>query len=451
MKIVIIGGQAAGLTTAVRLKRNIPESDITIIEKNSYVSFGACGLPYFISNEFDDISYMFARTPKDIEQSGIKLLLEHMVQYVDYKNKLIHVNTLTKSNEHISTIKINYDKLIITTGALPNKLPILDLKSNLITSLVNIEQAQYIKNQIKLNNIKSICILGAGYIGLELLEAFTKYNITINLIDIKSDITDNLLDKEFSPIILNALEAYKNINLYLNTDIKEIDILSNKINLKLNNDKKLTIDLLITALGFKPNTELFNNIPFNKLENGAIIINSNGETNIKDIYACGDCASIFHKIIKKDMYIPLATLANKIGRKIADTISKKENSFNGTLGSSCVKILDLEVAKTGITEYEAQKFNIAYKTSFMQDYNHTNYYSQQEKVYIKLLSSLDDKIIGAQIVGKKDAMLRIHALSVAIEAGITSHQLANLDFAYSPPFTRTWEALNIAGATLSKK
>lgn len=188
------------------------------------------------------------------------------------------------------------------------------------------------------------------------------------------------------------------------------------------------------------------------LSNGAIITDNNGETSIKNIYALGDCATIYHKILQKNTYIPLASIANKQARKIADTMYGISNTFNGTIGSSCLKILDLEVAKTGICEFEAKKENIEHISLFMKDYNHTDYYPNQLPIFIKLIFNPNSGIIlGGQIVGKDGAMLRIHALTTAIDAKLSIYELANLDFAYAPPFNRTWDILNLAGELAIKK
>jgi NADPH-dependent 2,4-dienoyl-CoA reductase/sulfur reductase-like enzyme len=209
--------------------------------------------------------------------------------------------------------------------------------------------------------------------------------------------------------------------------------------------------MMICSIGVNPNVDfleksVFLNEKIATLENGAILINNKGETNLADVYSGGDCASVYHKVLGKDVYIPLATTANKIGRMIADSICEKENNFEGTIGSSSLKVCGFEVAKAGISEQEAILNNIAYKKISFEDYNHTNYYPNQQKIYIKILFNPENfEILGAQMVGKDGVALRMHVFSLAIIKKISIKEFGNMDFGYSPPFSRVYDILNIAG------
>ncbi len=449
MKVIIIGGQAAGMTVATRLKRNNPSAEVIVYEKESYVSFGACGLPYYVGDFFHNPDNMFAKSKEDLEKSRLKIFTNHEVIAIDANDKSIAViNKATK----ISSTEI-YDKLIVCSGASARDLS--ECNGQNIFTLQKLTDAQTIKDLVKISKIKDVVIVGAGYIGLELLEAFAEYPIRITIMDVKKSLSDNLMDKDFEDVLQHEIKKH-NINLLLETSVLSIKSASNnEVVINYTKDNKsftITTNLVILAKGFIPNTSFLDNKIFKKLENGALLVNQVGETSVEDIYALGDCASIYHKILKKDLFIPLATIANKMGRVVADSIVGKNNCFKGTIGSSMLKILDLEVAKTGITEYEAQKYSIPYNATFVEDYNHTNYYPMNAKLFMKILTNPENnQIIGAQIVGKHSGCLRIHALSVAVEKGLTAEELGMLDFAYAPPFTRTWEALNILGNVATKK
>ncbi|MDR0485060.1 MAG: CoA-disulfide reductase [Alphaproteobacteria bacterium] len=451
MRVIIIGAQGGGMTAAAKLKRNLPSAEIIVFDSGEYVSFGACGLPYYIGNFFSNEGNLFARTVEELEESGLKVFIKHKVISVDEKSQTLVVKNLTNSQKHTE----KYDKLIIATGALPRDI---ELCNNTNTFTVKkFEDAKSIKAKLATNKVKSVSVLGAGYIGLELLEAFK--NIAsieeINIIDFKHNIASNILDDEFEEALEKELKKH-NINIYLKTHVENINNSGEGVEITAHNGnhEHFTIksDILIVSKGFIPNTHFLDNIPFKKLPNGAILVDSEGKTNIENIYAIGDCASVYHKIIKQDVYIPLATVANKMGRVVADSIANMPSKFVGALGSSCLKMLDCEIGKTGITEFEAKKYKIPYNKTFIQDYNHTNYYPNNAKLYMKILSDpTTNKIIGAQILGKNNTLLRIHALSVAIETGLTVEELGMLDFAYAPPFTRTWEALNILGNVATPK
>lgn len=445
MKVIIIGAQGGGMTAAAKLKRNLPDTEIILFEASEHVSFGACGLPYFIGNFFTEESNMFAKSVAELEETGLKIFIKHMVLSIDEKAQSVLVKNLETNQEFSET----YDKLIIATGSSARDREICN-NHNTFT-VKTLEDAHALKYKLNQGNIKSISILGAGYIGLELLEAFREYgNIKeINIIDIKHNISDNLIDDDFESDLEKELKKH-DINIYLKTTVNNINNSGTNvvINATDKHHKEIEIlsDILIVSKGFIPNTQFLSNVPFEKLENGALLIDKVGKTNIPNIYAVGDCASVYHKIIKKDVYIPLATIANKMARVVADDISGMKSRFVGALGSSCLKVLDLEIGKTGITEFEAKKHKIPYNKTFVQDYNHTNYYPNNYALFMKVLTDPETHtIMGAQIMGKKNTLLRIHALSVAVETGLHIEDLGMLDFAYAPPFTRTWEALNILG------
>ena len=447
MKIVIIGGNGAGMTCAAKLQRNLPKAEIVVFENSPYVSFGACGLPYYIGNFFSNSNNLFARTKEQLEATGFKIFTEHEVLNINPKTKTLEVKNLQKQ----TTFTTNYNKLVLATGA--NAIT-LNLQGENISTVKTLAEADKIKNYLKKHKVKNIGILGAGYIGLELLEAFTNYNI--NIIDLKSQLSQNFLDSEFEEVLAKEINSHSNIKLHLNTAFKELTNNQKNLTLHLINNQtqkpfEIKVEFLIVALGFKPFIPEILHSKIKTLPNGAVLINQKGETSIKDIYAAGDCASIWHNILKTQTYIPLATVANKMGKKVADTIAKHSNSFTGVLGSACLKLLNLEIAKTGISESEAKANNIPYVATFVKDYNHTNYYPNQAKLFMKILHSpKTKKILGAQLVGKNGTSLRLHALSVAIEAGLTIDKLGNLDFAYAPPFNRTWEALNVLGNVAAK-
>ena len=182
------------------------------------------------------------------------------------------------------------------------------------------------------------------------------------------------------------------------------------------------------------------------LSNGAIVVDEFGKTSVKDIYAAGDCATIQNIVTGQDSYVPLATGANKLGRLVGENLAGANNSFQGSLGSSCIKVMDMEAASTGMTESQAQKLGINYKAKFISDFNQTNYYPGRDKIYVKLVYDADTKVIlGGQVAGFKDSVQRCNVIAAAIFGKLTTNQLGMLDLCYAPPFARTWDVLNVAG------
>jgi NADPH-dependent 2,4-dienoyl-CoA reductase/sulfur reductase-like enzyme len=451
LKVIIIGAQGGGMTAAARLKRNLPSAEVVVYDAQEYVSFGACGLPYYIGNFFSEERNLFARTVEQLQESGLRVFIKHKVVSVDEKSQTVVVKNLTTGITHTE----GYDKLIIASGATPRDR---ELCNNTNTFTVKtLHDAHALKAKLATGSVKSVSILGAGFIGLELLEAFKNIEgiQEINLIDFKHNISDNILDNNFEETLEKELRKH-HINIYLKAHVEHIDNGGVSVKITAHNhigdSFNVDSDILIVSKGFIPNTHFLENIPFAKLPNGALLVDREGKTNIANIYAIGDCASVYHKILAQDVYIPLATVANKMGRVVADSIAGVDSKFTGSIGSSMLKVLDLEIGKTGITEYEAKKHKIPYHATTVEDYNHTNYYPNNAKIWMKVLTNPETGIIlGAQILGKNNTVLRIHALSVAVEKGLTVDELGMLDFAYAPPFTRTWEALNILGGVASSK
>ncbi|EEF84504.1 CoA-disulfide reductase [Borreliella spielmanii] len=439
MKIIIIGGTSAGTSAAAKANRLNKNLDITIYEKTNIVSFGACGLPYFIGGFFDNPNTMISRTQEEFEKTGISVKTNHEVIKVDVKS-----NTITIKNQKTGSIFNNtYDKLMIATGAKPIIPAINNINLENFYTLRNLEDGQKLKNLMDNEEIKNIVIIGAGYIGIEMIEAAKNKRKNVRLIQLDKHILIDSFDEEIVKIMEEEL-IEKGVDLHTSEFVKSL-IGEKKVEGVVTNKNTYQADIVILATGIKPATEFLENQLKTNI-NGAIIVNEYGETSIKNIFSAGDCATIYNIVSKKNEYIPLATTANKLGRIVGENLAGNHISFKGTLGSASIKILSLEAARTGITENDAKKLQIKYKTIFVKDKNHTNYYPGQEDLYIKLIYEENTKVIlGAQAIGKNGAVIRIHALSIAIYSKLTTKELGMMDLSYSPPFSRTWDILNIAG------
>lgn len=440
MKVIIIGGIAAGMSAAAKFRRLDKDAQVTVYEKTPIVSFGACGLPYFVGGFFDNEKQMIARSPEKFRETGIDINIECEVLSVDTNNKKITVKNL-KTDE---IFEDNYDKLMIATGASAIIPPIKNFNIDNVHTLKSMEDGKILKEKMKDENIKKVAIIGAGFIGLETVEAAREYNKEVSVFQLEDRILKEVFDKEVTDLLEEELKN-KGINLYLNSKVIEFKG-ENKITKIVTENEEIETDLVILATGVKPNTAFLKDTGINMLKNGAIVVDNEGKTSIKDIYSAGDCATVTHILKPEPTYIPLATVANKFGRIVGENLGGKNLKYEGSLGSACIKILDIEAGRTGLTENEAKNLGLNYKTVFVTDKNQTDYYPGQENISIKLIYDANNKVIlGAQVVGKKDAVQRTNALAVAIYAKLTTEQLGMMDFCYSPPFARTWDVLNRAG------
>ena len=439
MKVIIIGAVAAGMSAAAKLKRIKPDYDIVVYEKTDIVSFGACGLPYFVGGFFDDSNMMIARSKDKFIESGIDLKTNHEVLSVNTNNKTIKINNLENNN----IFEDSYDKLMIATGA-RSIMPNINKSYSNLTTLKDMNDGLKLKELINKDENKNIVIVGSGFIGIETVEAAKKLNKNIHLIGRSNRILSKVFDKEITDLLEDELRKH-NIHLHLEESITEY-IGENRIEKIITNKGEICADLVVMAIGVKPNTEFLKDTNINMLPNGAIIVDEHGRTSIEDIYAAGDCATIKNLITDEDIYAPLATGANKLGRVVGENLGGINSTFPGSLASSCIKVLDMEAAATGLTEEKAKALNINYKTTFISNFNQTHYYPGREKIYVKLIYNADTKVLlGGQIAGYKDAVQRANVLATAISAKMTTEQLGLLDLCYAPPFATTWDVLNIAG------
>ena len=439
MRVVIIGAVAAGMSAAAKLKRMKPDYEVVVYEKTDIVSFGACGLPYYVGGFFNDSNMMIAREKSKFIESGIDLKTLMEVIDVDTNNKKLKIKDIQSG----SVFEDNYDKLMIATGA-SSITPSFDKKFENVTTLKDMSDGIRLKALINKEENKNIVIIGAGFIGIETIEAAKKLNKNIHLIDRNNRILSKVFDEEITTLLEDELRN-NNINLHLGENIQEY-IGEDKIEKIITDKGEIESDLVVVAIGVRPNTSFLKNTDIEMLPNGAIIVDEYGRTSVEDVYSAGDCATIKNILTNEDMYVPLATGANKLGRIVGENLGGINSSFPGSLASSCIKVLDMEAAATGITEEKAKSLNLNYKAKFVSGFNQTHYYPGREKLSIKLIYDANTKVIlGGQVAGYKDAVQRANVIATAITTKMTTDQLGMLDLCYAPPFATTWDILNIAG------
>lgn len=439
MRIIIIGGVAAGMSAASKAKRTDSNSQIVVYEKSDVVSWGACGLPYYVGDFYEDPNTMIARPLNKFIESGIDVKTKHEVLKVYPVSKTVTVKDLSTGN----IFDDKYDVLMVATGASAIIPPIENKNLKNVFTLKEFSDGIAIKEVAKKNEIKDVIIIGAGFIGIETVEAMKKLGKNIRVIQLDSRVLPDTFDEEITSIMEKELLNHE-VELNLNEVAKAFKG-TEKVEGVITDKGSYKADLVIICTGVRPNTNFLETTGIEMLRNGALVIDEYGETSIKGIYAAGDCASVYHLIKEENVYIPLATTANKIGRIVGENLVGKRVSFQGTLGSAAIKVMNLEAGRTGISEADAIKMNINYKKVFIQDKNQANYYPGQSDIYVKLIYHSETKVLlGGQIIGEKGAVLRVDVLASAIFKKMTTEELGMLDLCYAPPFARTWDVLNVA-------
>ena len=440
MRVIIVGGIAAGTSAAAKLRRLHKDAEIVIYEKGDIVSFGACGLPYFVGDFFEDTERMIARTPEAFIKSGVDVKTLHEVTNVDFENKKVVVKNL----EEGTTFEDSFDKIMIATGASSIIPPIKNVKLENVHTLKSLQDGHKLKDLMKDEQNKKVAIIGAGFIGLEAVEAAKKYGKEVSVFQLGDRILQDVFDKEITDLLEEELRKH-DVNFYVQETVTEL-IGDSKVEKVVTNNREVEADVVIIATGVRPNTEFLKDSGIEMLKNGAIVVDNQGRTSIEDVYAAGDCASIYQIVQDEQSYVPLATGANKLGRIVGENLAGMESEFQGSLASSCIKVMDMEAGRTGIGEEKAKALGINYKTAFITDMNQTDYYPGQNKIYVKLIYNADTyEILGGQVAGYKDAVQRVNVLAACIFGKLTTKQLGMLDLCYAPPFARTWDVLNVAG------
>ena len=440
MKVIIIGGIAAGMSAAAKFKRLSPNDDVVVYEKGDIVSFGACGLPYYVGGFFDDSNEMIARTPEAFREAGVEIHTKHEVTNVDFSNKKVTVKNLN-TNE---VLEESYDKLMIASGARAIIPPIKNIDLENVVTLKSMDDGNKLRELMSKEENKKIAIIGAGFIGLEAAEAAKHRGKEVTVIQLQDRVLQEVFDKDITDLLEEELRE-NGVNLLLSETVTEL-IGDGKVSKVKTNKREIEADIVILATGVKPNTDFLNCDEIKMIRNGAIVVDKYGITSVEDVYAAGDCATINSLITDREIYVPLATGANKLGRIVGENLAGQNNSFQGSMASSCIKVMDMEAARTGLSEKEVLNLGFNYKTKFITDMNQTSYYPGRERIYVKLIYDAHTRVIlGGQVAGYKDAVQRCNVLAACIYAKMTTEQLGMLDLCYAPPFSRTWDVLNVAG------
>lgn len=438
MKVIVIGGVAAGMSAASKIKRTEKDAEITVYERGGYLSYGACGIPYFVSGANDDYKKMIARTQEDFSKIGIATFLHHEVVRVAPDKKQVMVRNIENGNLFIDS----YDKLMISTGASPVIPPIKGSDKKGIYSMKTLDGAIALKEELASPDIRNVVIVGGGYIGIEAAESLSETGKNVRVVEFQDRILQNY-DPELTDI---ATEEFKSLGASLNLGERVLEIAGGERVQSIVTDKNVyPADLIIMAVGVRPNTAFLKGSGVALAKNGAVIIDREMRTNIEDIYSAGDCAEVYNMAMQENAYLPLGTTANKCGRLAGVNMLGNHVKYMGTLGCSAIKVGSLEMAKVGLSEADAKRLAIDYGTVFTKAPDHAHYYPNHTLVWIKLIFEKQSKrLLGAQTIGKKNAVLRADVLAIAIQNRMTASELGMSDLCYAPPFAGVWDAVHIA-------
>lgn len=444
MKVVVIGCTHAGTAAIKNLRALNPDAEVTVFERNDNISFLSCGIALYVGGVVSDPKGLFYSSPEELKSLGVNTKMKHDVKNVDIKGKKLTVENLETGEVFDET----FDKLIITSGSwpiIPRNIEGIDLENVLLCK--NYNHANEIIERSK--SVKRVVVVGAGYIGVELVEAFRDNGKEVILVDAEDRILSKYFDKEFTDV---AEESFREKGIVLATGEKVVKIegTNGKVSKIITDKNKYETDMIIMCIGFVPNTALFKG-QLEMLPNGAIKVDEYMRTSDKDVMAAGDCCSVFYNPLNMERYIPLATNAVRMGTLAGLNLVENKAKSLGTQGTSGIKIYENNMAATGITEALARSLDLEIETVIVTDNYRPEFMPTYEKVTLKVVFDKYTRIVlGAQLNSKVDLTQSINTLSVCIQNHMTIDDLAFVDFFFQPHYNKPWNFINLAGLAALK-
>ena len=441
MKIVIVGGVAGGATAAARIRRLDENAEIIVFERSGYISYANCGLPYYIGDAITEPEALTLQTPESFfTRFRVTMKVRHEVTALHPDRKTVSVKNLETGEE----FEESYDKLILSPGAKPTqpRLPGVGLEK--LFTLRTVEDTFRIKEYINTRHPKSAVLAGGGFIGLELAENLRNLGMDVTIVQRPKQLM-NPFDPDMASFIHSEMRRH-GIRLALGHTVEGFEEKDGGVDVLLKDEAPLHADMVVLAIGVTPDTVLAKEAGLELGIKGSIVVNDRMETSVPDIYAAGDAVQVKHYVTGQDALISLAGPANKQGRIIADNICGGDSHYQGSQGSSVIKIFDMTAATTGINETNAKKAGLDTDKVILSPMSHAGYYPGGKVMTMKVVFEKETyRLLGAQIVGYEGVDKRIDVLATAIHAGLKATELKDLDLAYAPPYSSAKDPVNMAG------
>jgi NADPH-dependent 2,4-dienoyl-CoA reductase/sulfur reductase-like enzyme/rhodanese-related sulfurtransferase len=433
-RVVIVGGVAGGMSAATRLRRLRNDLEIIVLERSNYVSYANCGLPYYVGGVIEKESSLLLQTPESLHSRfRLDVRVANEVISINPESKSLQVKDLAKNTAY----ELTYDKLVLSPGATPIVPPLPGVERAM--TLRTVEDVEAIVSKVSAKPSTAV-VIGGGFIGVEIAENLIHKGIKTSIVE-ASDQVLAPLDPEMATLVAKEMRS-KGVDLYLGVSASEI----NSASVILNSGEEIPADLVIMAIGVRPDVSLAKSASLKVGSRGGIVVNDFNQTSDIDIYAIGDAAEKTDSLDGSATLIPLANIANRHGRVVADHIVGRQIRPVKTIGTAIVKVFDLMIATTGWNEKRLSKTNINYKIIHAHPNSHAGYYPDAKQMALKLIfDASTGEILGAQGVGIEGVDKRIDVIATAIRGGITAPELADLELAYAPPFGSAKDPVNMLG------
>lgn len=436
-RLIVIGGDAAGMSAASQARRRRDPDDLEIIvfEQSDWVSYSACGEPYYLSGAVPELSQLVARTPEQFWTQSIDARLRHRVTAIDTGSRTVEV-------EHPDgTASFGYDQLVYATGAAPITLPVAGIDADGVYSLKTLDDAEAIKKAM--TGAQRGIVIGGGYIGLEVAEAFREQGLETTLITSGAGVMNRSLDPDMANLATEQIRA-TGLRVLTNSRIKDIATEDGRV-VGVDCEEFYPADVIVLGLGTKPEVALASAAGLPLGPTGAVAVDERQRTAIPGVWSAGDCAEAFHRVSGRAANVHLGTVANKQGRVAGINLGGDDASFPGILGTAITKYMDVEIARTGLTEEEAVTAGFKVAAATTSSTTTAGYWPTAAKLWLKVVAEQGTgRLLGAQIVGGPGAGKRIDVLATGIWNEMDGHSFSMMDLSYAPPFSGTWDAVLIA-------
>jgi len=444
--IVIVGAVAAGMSAASVIKRELPDTEVVVFGKEAYISYGACGVPYYISGQISDHEELIALLPEDaIHKRGINLKTRHEVMSINREARTVTV----KNHADGGFLEQEYETLVLTTGARPitPAIPGIDLSG--IFSMKEFQNGIDLKAFLEKQKPQKAVIIGGGYIGVEMAESFRGAGLDVALVEAQPRVM-SIMDDDMSAIVDQELRK-NGIEVILGRKVVGLEGARQVRAVQLDDGTSVATDCVLLSIGVTPNSDIAAKAGLELGPRGAIQVDRYQRTSAPHIFGAGDCCTAYHRLLHRDVYIPLGLTANRQGKMCGENIvlqirGKKLKPFPGVIGTAVTRVFGLEIAKTGIGQMEIDRYDLQDISSVLiKAKTLPDYFPGSADIWVKLFCEDDSRVIvGGQIVGGPGSALRINTVVAAATQGMRMDELYTLDAAYAPPLSPVWDPLLIA-------
>lgn len=440
-RLLVIGGDAGGMAAASQARRRKPYMEIVALEKGHRTSYSACGIPYLVAGEVESPDALIARSPEEFrDKYRIDVRTRHEVMGIDLEAGKVEV----RDHDRNRTFHLGFDLLQIGTGARPVRpdIPGIDLPH--VYGVQTVDDGVALLERARQSHCRKVAVIGGGYIGVEMAEAFVKWGADVTLIEGNDQIM-RTFDADMAAPVAKAMRKH-GIDVRLGVRAEAFD------EQHVSTDQgEIAADLVVLGLGVQPNSEIAGDAGVTLGVRNAIRVDRRQQTSVDGVYAAGDCAESFHRVSRRQVHVALGTVANKQGRVAGINLGGGYATFPGVVGTAITKVCSTEMARTGLNQQEADRNGFRYESVTISSTTRAGYFPDTKPISIKLLAEHGSRrVLGAQIVGEEGAAKRIDVLATAITAEMTVDDVIDLDLAYAPPFSGVWDAVHIAARNAAR-